>query len=247
MTTNQLNKVVAFAGPHPESNVVVGKAIQLSVLLKLPIELRAFLSMRSTNGHSTVNEVNQWLEEFKTEEALLKSHLKQAQKKKIEGTASVVPVYEPTAELGREESVLVMDFNDRWKWMENQPRSLSYLHFKDSRKTVKLDQVVIFAETDLGPTQEEQFIRLASLLSESGGTIRVVLIEGQSNLVAWQKFMGSSKLKNSTADILGNVADLPRYLKKHKVYLLCIPNFEGNSAERIMSLHQMNKTDIILF
>jgi hypothetical protein len=239
--------VVAFAGPHPESDVVVSKAIQLSALLKLPIELRAFLSMRSSNGHSTVNELNQWLEEFKTEEALLKSHLKQAQKKNIEGTASVVPVYEPSAELGREESVLVMDFNDRWKWMENQPRSLSYLHFKDSRKTVKLDQAVIFAETDLSPTQEEQFIRLTSLLSEAGATIRVVLIEGQSNLLAWQKFIGSSQLRNGTVDILGNSSDLPRYLRKQKTYLLCIPNFEGNSAERIMALHQINKSDIILF
>ncbi len=247
MTPKPLNKVVAFAGSDPDSGSVVNKAIQLGALLNLPTELRAFLSMKSSNGHSTATELEAWLEEFKTEEALLKSYLKEADKKKIESKASVIPVYEPEKELGDAESFLVIDFNERWQWIKNKPASLTYVHFKDSRKTVKLDQAVILAETGMNPAQEAKFIMLASLLAESKASIKVVLIEGQSNLVAWQEFFEGSKLKNSTIDILASSSELQRYLKKQKTHLLCIPNYHGNSAERIQSLHNMNKSDIILF
>ena len=244
MSSSQVNSIIGWSAHGPGFDQVMKKALLLAERLHRPADLRLMITMNGAESDPSAEVLSKLMAALSSDENALSTMLTRAKKKGVEGSAAIH--LEDDIRIPFDKDGLVVT---RLSWCNRDSgvEGLCYLDFPSSRKSVHPEHAVILADSDLNKAQQKRFKKICSLFSSLKVAPNVVLIQGKSNLTHWEEHLSQSSLKRPTIDMLNSESELPSYIKKHNAALICVPGYQGLPDERLMALHNLYRSDILLF
>lgn len=239
MSIPPINQITAITDSVKTLPLLAKKSTDLAGQLSVSLVLNAHLQSIS----QSTEELTVYIDQMIKFEKQLSTAVVQAGKKKISCKAAILNKKPAPAKSPSEIWMHGPEFlNKRWS-----EAHLSYLVFDNARTGNYPDRTVIIAESDLNEDQKKRFMNWCAFLASAKVEPHVVLIQGRTGLEKWEKLFAQSELNNVTLELLENDNDLPAYTRKLKARLICLPYQTGQSKERLLALHQINRADILLF